>query len=344
MAMQPRSNHKGPKAGPAPAEFLAPMKALGCSELPIGTWHCEIKYDGYRAVAVVNNGDAELWSRNRKPMGADYPGVLTHLRRLRCHSAVLDGELVALDPQGRSRFQLLQNRVNAGTGPTVVYYVFDLLHRDGRDLTGLAIEKRRRALVRLLGEGGPAVRVTPVFDVEPAKLFAQARRHGLEGIVAKRPGSSYEPGGRSGAWLKCKVVAEQEFVIGGFSAPQNSREHFGAILVGYFANDSLRYAGKVGTGFDRSQLAALHARLLAKRTPTCPFHDLPSARRSRYGAGMGPAEMGRATWVKPVLVAQVKFAEWTSDGLLRQPVFLGLREDKKASAVRREKAAIGHRR
>jgi bifunctional non-homologous end joining protein LigD len=319
------------------------MKALGCAVLPIGRWHCEIKYDGYRAVAVINAGQAELWSRNRTPMGADYPAIVAQLRRLRCRSAVLDGELVALDPQGRSRFQLLQNQGNAGSPPALVYYVFDLLSLDGHDLTGVPIEERRRALVRLLGKGGRAIQVTPVFEVEPAALFAQARRHGLEGIIAKRPGSSYEPGRRSGAWLKCKVIAEQEFVIGGFSAPQRTREHFGAILVGYFSGGALRYAGKVGTGFDRSQLEALHARFLAKRTPDCPFVDLPSDRRSRFGAAMGASEMRKVTWVKPVLVAQIKFAEWTEDERLRQPVFLGLREDKQATAVRREPAAIGRR-
>ena len=332
------------KGGGAPAEFVAPMKALGSERLPTGTWHCEIKYDGYRAVAVVQGRAAELWSRTRKPIGADYPAVVAQLGRLKCRSAVLDGEVVALDPQGRSRFQLLQNRGNAGTAPTLVYYLFDVMRLDGRDLTGLPLEERRQALVRLVGRGGAGVQVAPAFEVEPAHLFAEAAKHGLEGIIAKRPGSLYEPDRRSGAWLKCKVIAEQEFVIGGFSAPQNSREYFGAILVGYYAKGGLRYAGKVGTGFNRTLLASLHARFLAQPAKACPFVDLPSAHRSRFGAGMGPAEMRKVTWVKPVLVAQVKFAEWTSEGLLRQPVFLGLREDKKATAVRREAAKVSGRR
>jgi bifunctional non-homologous end joining protein LigD len=323
-----------------PAEFVAPMKALGSERLPTGTWHCEIKYDGYRAVAVVRGHAAELWSRTRKPMGADYPAVVAHLGALKCRSAVLDGEVVALDPQGRSRFQLLQNRGHAGAAPTLVYYLFDVMRLDGRDLTGLPLEERRNALVRLVGKGGPAVQVAPAFAVEPAELFAAAAKHGLEGIIAKRPGSLYEPDRRSGAWRKCKVIAEQEFVIGGFSAPRKSREYFGALLVGYYAQGELRYAGKVGTGFDRSRLASIHARFLAHPAKGCPFVDLPSSHRSRFGAGMGTAEMRKVTWVKPVLVAQVKFAEWTAEGLLRQPVFLGLREDKKATAVRREAARV----
>ena len=174
------------------------------------------------------------------------------------------------------------------------------------------------------------------FDTEPSVLFAEARKNGLEGIVAKSPGSLYEPGRRSGAWIKCKVTAEQELVIGGFTRPQNSRKHFGAILVGYFAAGKLRYAGKVGTGFDERTLEELHGTLMARRTAECPFFDLPLMRKSRFGAGMGPAEMGKVTWVRPSLVAQIKFSEWTEDSLLRQPVYLGLRRDKPARSVVRE--------
>ena len=317
------------------ASFIAPMKALGTVQLPSGTWHCELKYDGYRGIAVVNGGQATVWSRNRKPLD-DYPAVNEALARLRCRNAVLDGEVVALDPQGRSRFQLLQNAAAGGAGPQLVFYVFDLLFLDGEELTGLPLEQRRRRLLALVGKGKGVLQVAPAFETEPATLFAEAKRHGLEGIIVKRPGSLYEADRRSGAWLKCKVLAEQEFVIGGFSAPQNSREHFGALLVGYFQDGELRYAGKVGTGFNRSLLASLHTQFVKRRIAACPFGDLPSERRSRFGRGMGAAEMRKVTWVRPELVAEIKFAEWTEEGLLRQPVFLGLRTDKAATEVRRE--------
>jgi len=337
LTMPPR---RPPRAS---ASFIAPMKALGTAQLPTGTWHCELKYDGYRGIAVLNGGEATVWSRNRKPLG-DYPAVNEALAGLRCRNAVLDGEVVALDPQGRSRFQLLQNAAAGGAAPKLVFYVFDLMFLDGTELAALPLEERRRRLRALVGKRKGVLQVAPAFEVEPAVLFAEARRHGLEGIIAKRPGSRYEADRRSGAWLKCKVLAEQEFVIGGFSAPQNSREHFGALLVGYFRDGELRYAGKVGTGFNRALLSSLHAQFSQRRTDACPFADLPSERRSRFGRGMGAAEMRKVTWIRPELVAQVKFAEWTEEGLLRQPVFLGLRTDKAASEVRREASPVAPRR
>jgi bifunctional non-homologous end joining protein LigD len=172
--------------------------------------------------------------------------------------------------------------------------------------------------------------------VAPENFLEAAREQGLEGIIAKRPGSFYEPERRSGAWLKCKVHAEQEFVIGGFTAPQRSRPFFGAILVGYYERGRLLYAGKVGTGFDYAQLKSLHAQFLQRTCAECPFANLPMERRPRFSAGMTRTEMRKVTWTKPDLVAQVKFAEWTDDGVLRQPVFLGLRTDKAAKAVHRE--------
>ena len=180
------------------------------------------------------------------------------------------------------------------------------------------------------------MQLSPAFHTEPASLLEAARKQGLEGIIAKRPGSAYEPGRRSGAWVKCKVLSEQEFVIGGFTPPQNSREHFGALLVGYYGKGKLLYAGKVGTGFDRALLASLHEKFLGAQSTKCPFANLPMEGRPRFGLGMGRSAMANVTWLKPRLVAQVKFAEWTNEGLLRQPVFLGLRKDKAASEVRRE--------
>ena len=328
---RPRAKSKGLAA----ATYLPPMKALGVTAVPIGVWRCEIKFDGYRAVALLNRGRAELWSRNRTEMSADYPEIVAALEKLPCDSAVLDGEIVALDAEGRSRFQLLQGR-EIGERPPILFYVFDVMQRDGRSLLDHPIEARRQELEALLKKAVKPVQLSPLFAVEPAELMEAARQQRLEGIIAKRPGSLYEPDRRSGAWVKCKVVLEQEFVIGGFSEPRNSREHFGAILIGYYEAGKLLYAGKVGTGFNRELLRSLHALFLARRTETCPFANLPMPRRPRFGQGMTRSEMRKVTWIRPELVAQIKFGEWTEDRILRQPVFLGLRKDKRAGEVRRE--------
>jgi bifunctional non-homologous end joining protein LigD len=312
------------------------MKALGGTVLPSGVWHCEIKFDGYRCEAVINGGRVELWSRSRKSMTADFPQVVSELRKLNCRDAVIDGEIAGLDPKGRSRFQLLQNRGTAGPGPSIVYFVFDLMRLDGASLLARSLEERTHMLRSLVRRKGRHVQLSTGFRTEPSMLFAEARKNGLEGIIAKKPGSGYEPDRRSGAWLKFKVLAEQEFVIGGFTRPQNSRKYLGAILVGYYDKGRLRYAGKVGTGFDGGALEELHGRLMARQAAKCPFVDLPSLKKARFGTGMGLAEMRKVTWARPALVAQVKFAEWTEDGLLRQPVYLGLRRDKPARDVHRE--------
>jgi bifunctional non-homologous end joining protein LigD len=310
------------------------MKALSVSEVPAGEWRLEIKLDGYRAVAVVNRGEIELWSRNHKPLTEDYPEVIEALKKVPCTNAVIDGEIVALDEEGRSRFQLLQNR--GESRPPIVYYVFDLLHHDGRSLLNTPIEERQIALEVLVGKGSRALRFSPVFDVKPEQLLSQVRTKQLEGIIAKKPGSLYEPDRRSGTWLKCKVHGEQEFVIGGFTPPKNSRPYFGALLVGYYRDGELHYAGKVGSGFNHAKLASLHREFLKRRVDDCPFVDLPSPKRSRFGGGMTRGMMKQVTWVRPELVAQVQFTEWTEDGSLRHPVFLGLRRDKAAREVVRE--------
>ena len=320
------------------AIYLEPMKALGVTDPPSGKWRCEIKFDGYRALSVLRKNSVKVWSRNHKSLAEDYPTIAAALRKIKCRSAVLDGEITALDTQGRTRFQLLQGRDLPGADAPLIYYVFDLLHLDGESLLAQPIEARQALLARLLKRPPPGVQVSPWFDLEPAELFAQARQNGLEGIVVKTLGSVYQPGRRSGLWLKCKVSAEQELVIGGYTAPQNSRQYFGAILVGYYQDGELLYAGKVGTGFDRALLESLHGRFSKLAAAKCPFANLPIAKKPRFGNGMTAAEMRRVSWIKPSLVAQIKFAEWTHDGLLRQPVFLGLRKDKRAKDVVREVA------
>lgn len=313
------------------------MKALAVAEVPTGAWRTEIKFDGYRALAILRAGKIDLWSRNEKPLTADYPEVVAALRGARCASAVLDGEIVALDPDGRSRFQLLQQRADAvGGRPPIHFYVFDLLQLNGESWMNAPIEDRRKALEKLLGNPDGVVRLSPVFEIEPKLVLDEARRQGLEGIVVKQPGSFYEPGRRSGAWLKHRLSNEQEFVIGGFTPPRGGRRYFGAILVGYYdADRRLQYAGKVGAGFNGALLASLHREFEKRRIPSSPFNGLPRA-RSRWGLGMTAAVMKTVGWLRPELVAQVRFSEWTEDGLLRQPVFLGLRRDKPAREVVRE--------
>lgn len=316
------------------------MKAVSVEVVPQGRWRLEVKLDGYRALAVLNGGEIELWSRNHKSLTADYPEVVEALRHVACKNAVIDGEIVALDAQGRSRFQLLQGR-DLSRRPPIVFYVFDVIHLDGRALASEPLETRQAVLAKLIGRGSTALRRSPVFDMKPADLLAAVSKQGLEGIIAKEPGSPYLPGQRSGAWLKCKVTGEQEFVIGGFTPPRNSRPHFGAILVGYYRGKELIYAGKVGSGFDHARLAELHKKFLAREIAECPFANLPLEHRSRFGIGMGRAAMREVTWVKPEFVAQIRFAEWTQEGLLRQPVFLGLRADKTAKQVVREVGGLG---
>jgi len=315
------------------------MKALGVDAVPVGDerdWLCEIKFDGYRGIAVINDGDVELWSRNQKPL--DYPELVPALRNLRCRNAVIDGEIVALDAQGRTSFQTLQGR-DIGDRPPIVFYLFDLLFLNGRSLTSDPIETRREKLQQLLAESARSLQLSPVFDVAPAVFMAKSKEQGFEGIVLKRRASTYEPNHRSGSWIKIKNRNEQEFVIGGFTPPRNTRQYFGAILIGYYENKELMYAGKVGTGFDGKLLKSLHDKFLPLVVDKCPFTNLPLGHHSRFGQGMTPAIMRTVTWLKPTLVAQIKFSEWTLEGLLRQPVFLGLRKDKAASSVKRESSA-----
>lgn len=326
--------------GRAPAEFIPPMKARSSASVPEGGWRLEVKLDGYRTIAVLRGGEVELWSRNHKSLTPDFPEIVAGFRTIPCRSAVIDGEIVALDAAGRSRFQLLQGRTASGMRPNIVFYVFDLLQLEGRSLLALPIEQRQETLQKLIGKRRGVVRLSPVFELAPATLLAAVRAKGLEGIVAKRPGSLYEPDRRSGAWLKCKVHGEQEFVIGGFTPPQRSRPNFGAILVGTFEGKRLLYAGKVGSGYDHARLKSLHEEFLRRRTAACPFADLPRERKPRFGAGMTAGAMREVTWVKPELVCQVRFTEWTDDGLLRHPVFLGLRQDKRAQDVVREAPPI----
>ncbi len=320
--------------------FVQPMKALGVTAIPAGEWHSEIKFDGYRALAVLVRGEPpQLWSRNRLSFADDYPELVAAFRKLRCRDALIDGEIVALDEKGRSHFQLLQQR-GGESRPPIYYYAFDLLQLNGRSFLSEPIEARRAALERLLTKPPDKIRLSATFDVSPAQLLKEAGRLGLEGIVAKSAGSLYEPGRRSGAWLKCRISSEQEFVIGGYTPPEGGRHYFGALLIGYYDDGKLLYAGKVGTGFDEKSLGELHRIFQRRRRTKCPFANLPATGRSRFGRPMNAAAMREVHWLRPELVCQVRFAEWTQGGQLRHPVFLGLRKDKPAREVVREAPGV----
>ena len=279
-------------------------------------WVFEEKYDGIRAVAARERGEVKIWSRTLQDLTRGFPHVVAAVEALGDGDLMIDGELVALDAEGVSRFQLLQRRGAVGASPTR-YAVFDLLEEDGKSLMSRPLSERRAALERLVGR-----RTVPLFLsrrlVRDGKAaYGEAKRLGWEGIIAKDERSPYEPDVRSPLWRKVKVRKESEFVIGGYTAPKGGRQHLGALLVGLYDGPQLRFVGKVGTGFNQTSLDMLAEKLERLRTEKPAFDPAP--------------RMKDATWVRPKLVAQLVYAEWTADGKLRQPAFLGLRTDKSPS-------------
>ena len=318
--------------------FVDPMKAVLVDNLPKGEdWIYELKFDGVRALALKRSKDIELISRNAKDFTTKFPEVAEALKELPCQEAILDGEIAALDEEGRSSFQLLQAREMSGERPPIFYYVFDLIQLDGKDLTGVPLLKRKAMVKLLLARAPDNVRFSASISADSERVLKEMKARGLEGVIAKRKESKYEIGRRSGAWVKFKWTAQQEFVIGGYTEPRGGRSHFGALVVGYYEKKKLKFAAKVGTGFDQKLLKALHQKFQKLIRKDCPFVNLPE-KAGQFGRGLTAAEMKRCTWLDPKLVCEVRFAEWTRDGHLRQPAFLGMREDKKAEEVMREKA------
>jgi bifunctional non-homologous end joining protein LigD len=230
---------------------------------------------------------------------------------------------VALDEKGRSSFQLLQAFKMNQERPPIVFYAFDLLRHNGKDLRNLPIEQRKAQLEELLKKPPGVIRYSVSFTKDVQELLSRTRQLGLEGLIGKRRGSKYEPGRGSGAWIKLKLHEEQEFVIGGYTEPEGGRKYFGALLVGFYEDKRLKFAGRVGAGFSEKRMRDLSAELNEIRIDQCPFFNLPAAGRSRWDQGLTAAEMRRCRWVKPVIVCQVKFTEWTRDDRLRHPVFPG---------------------
>jgi len=321
----------------AKPRFVEPMKAKLVAKPPaIGDWIYELKFDGIRLIVIKAREKVSLLSRNHNDLTGRFPEIAEIVKSLLADECVLDGEVVALDEDGRSSFQLLQAREMEARKTPVYFYAFDLLQLDGKSLIGLPLEARKNVLEKLCATADDPIRYSGAIGNDPKRLLEEVKRRGLEGIIGKQRNSAYEPGRRSGAWIKLKCVNEQEFVIGGYTPPQGARKHFGAILVGYYDNNKLRFAGKVGTGFTAKSLSMLQKKFQKEARPDCPFVDLPSKQNGQWVQGITPSMMKKMHWVNPTFVAQIKFAEWTRDGKLRAPVFLGLREDKKPTDVVRE--------
>jgi bifunctional non-homologous end joining protein LigD len=284
-------------------------------------WIFERKLDGVRCMAHRDGGGpVRLLSRTDRDMTGQFPELAEALAAQPVEDVVVDGEIVAFE-DGVTSFSKLQRRARERV--SVFLYVFDLLRLDGRDVRDLPLRERKARLREALEFGG-RLHYSQHRNEHGKRLFREACRQGLEGLIAKRAGSPYRSGARSRDWLKLKCHLEQELVIGGFTAPQGSRTDFGALLVGYNEDGRLRYAGKVGTGFERATLETLGRRLRELERDEPPFADVhPIPRGTR--------------WVEPELVAQIAFSEWTRDGRLRHPRYLGLRDDKPAGEVVRER-------
>jgi bifunctional non-homologous end joining protein LigD len=305
---------------PVPRWF-EPMKAV-LSDEPFSDpdWIFERKLDGVRCLAIRDGDELRLLSRTRRELNGGYPELVEALAGDPCERFAVDGEIVAFEG-GVTSFSKLQRRKQ--TRVAVFLYLFDAVHLDGEDIAGLRLRERKGRLRQALSFRGP-IRYTPHRNERGEEMYEEACSKGLEGIIAKRADSPYR-GGRSRDWLKLKCSHQQELVIGGFTAPQGARTDFGALLVGY--NDGsgpLRYAGKVGTGFDQATLKDLGERLRELETDESPFDDVHPVPRGTH-------------WVRPELVGQIAFAEWTRDGRLRHPRYLGLRDDKPAGDVVRER-------
>jgi bifunctional non-homologous end joining protein LigD len=310
---------------------VAPMMATAAAVLPSGPeWSYEVKWDGYRAQGVKRGAAVTLASRNLANITRQYRGVAEAVQSVHAADAVIDGEIVALDADGRPSFQALHHSDFAGL--SIVFYAFDLLHLDGRDLLRVPLDERRIALRGVVS--GTGVLLSDALPGTAATIEREVRTLGLEGVVAKRRRSIYSPGRRSDAWIKVRFTKRQELVIGGFKP--DPADGFDSLIVGYYEGGALMSAGKVRAGFTPATRAKLMALLKPLAVKRCPFKNLPSAKSGHWGEGISADEMRELRWVKPALVAEIGFTEWTRDGSLRHAAFVALRTDKDPAAVRRE--------
>jgi len=305
---------------PMPHNIRPMLATLAQEPFDHQDWLFEVKWDGYRAVAEIRQGSVSLYSRNLLPLNEKFPPVVESLRKFP-FDALLDGEIVVVDDQGKPDFELLQNYRSSGSGH-LLYYVFDLLHFQGHDLTGLPLIRRKEFLKKILPQA-PKIRISDHVRGDGILFFRVARDRGLEGIIAKHGESSYQVGQRSRQWLKLKTRLTQEGVIAGFTPPRGGRKHFGTLVLGVYDGDEFICIGHAGGGFEAKELAEIRAKLEPMIQEECPFK-------------VRPVTTAPATWVRPELVCEVVFHGWTSDGVMRQPSFLRLREDKDPREVVRE--------
>jgi bifunctional non-homologous end joining protein LigD len=304
------------------------MLATSATALPRGAeWTYEVKWDGYRTLALKEGPRVRLLSRNLKDATSQYPAIARAVAQVHADAALLDGELVAVDEHGLPSFQALHHQIAA----TVVFYAFDLLHFNGRDLLGVPLDERWAALVPLV-ERTAILRSEPLPGT-PEQIEAEIRRLQLESVIAKRRRSRYEPGKRSNAWVKVKFNRRQEFVIGGLKPNATS---FESLLVGYYEGNKLLFAGKVRAGLTPHMRGEILRTIASDKTTRCPFVNLPIGKTSHWGEGISEEEMTKLLWVKPKVVVEVSFVEWTRDDLLRHSQFVGIRQDKNPKEVLRD--------
>jgi bifunctional non-homologous end joining protein LigD len=284
-------------------------------------WLFEVKWDGYRAIAEISDGNASLYSRNLITLNQKFITIADSLKKFR-FDAVLDGEIVVVDNQGRPDFQMLQNYQKSGKGH-LLYYVFDLLYFQGHDLTDLPLIRRKDVLKKIL-PSDPKIKFSDHVSKDGVLFYNAVREKGLEGIMAKHSQSAYRMGRRSRQWLKVKMQLTQDGVIAGFTEPRGGRKYFGSLVLGVYEGDELIYIGHSGGGFGAKNLKQIRKKLNPLIRKGCPFKVEPKTNTP-------------VTWVKPELVCELVFKGWTDEGLMRQPVFLRLREDKPAREVVRER-------
>jgi DNA ligase D-like protein (predicted ligase) len=316
----------------AKAQFIPPMLLLKTERLPSeARWLYQLKLDGYRAIAFKTGGKVHLRSRNDKDFSARYPLIVNALAKLP-DETVVDGEVVAFDAEGRPSFNALQNYGSAAS--PVVYFLFDVMVLRAVDLCGLPLEKRiKRLETAVLPKLSEPVRYAGTLNAPLPVLLESVKAQGLEGLVAKRRDSPYESGLRSGAWQKTRVNRGQEFVIGGYT---HGTHTFDALIFGFYEGNDLIYVARTRNGFTPASRRALFKKFAGLETAECPFANLPEPRGGRWGQGLTAEKMKDCVWLKPRLVAQIEFLEWTAGDHLRHAKFVGLRDDKKPKDVKRE--------
>jgi bifunctional non-homologous end joining protein LigD len=318
------------------AAFIEPMECLAVTKIPDDQgWLYEVKLDGYRALAVNSNGTVSLFSRRRNSFNRQYPLVHRALSDLP-ENSVIDGEIVALDEKGRPDFNLLQHYAKQAS--RIHYFVFDLLVYKNCDLIRLPLIERRDIMRSVLSFRSSPIRIAESFETSALDIITAAQEQGLEGVIAKRKSSLYEPAHRTGSWVKYRLNHGQELVIGGYTPGTHGLD---SIIVGYYKEDDLIYVARVRNGFVPASRRQVFEKLRPLAIPNCPFANLPEEGRSRWGEGLTAEDMKHCVWVRPQFVGQIEFLEWTEGDHLRHSKFAGLRDDKDPRNVIKEHGSEG---